>query len=52
MVLFNRLLSKPRIWFSRQQEICEKLEFTGGNEDFEQIFDKSSGTKAMVLKEV
>jgi len=38
--------------FYRQQEICEKLDFTEGNEDFEQNFDEPSGGKEKVLTEV
>jgi len=47
----NRLLSKPRIWFSSQEKIFEKPEFILVNKDFEQIFEEPSGAKAMVLKE-
>jgi len=49
---YIRLLTKPRIWFSRQEEICANPEFTGVNKDLEQIFDEPSGAKAMVLQAV
>jgi len=50
--LCNRLLSKPRIWFSRQEETCEQPEFfTGVNENLEQIFDEHRG-ETMVVQAV
>ncbi|OJW73668.1 MAG: hypothetical protein BGO68_05435 [Candidatus Amoebophilus sp. 36-38] len=52
-LLFNiRLFAKPRIGSSGQEGICEKLEFTLVNEDFEQITDEPRGLKATVSQEV
>ncbi len=50
--LISRLLLKPRIGFTGQEEICEKPEFTLVNEDFEQITDEPRGLKAKVSEEV
>jgi hypothetical protein len=50
-LMLYRLLSKPRIWFSKQEKICEQLGINLVNEGFEQIFDESSEAKVMVLKE-
>jgi len=52
MINYSRLLSKSRRLFSRQEASYEQPGFTGVNEDFEQIFDKTSEAKAMVLKAV
>jgi len=43
-----RVILKPRILSSGQEGICEKLEFTLVNEDFEQITDEPRGPKAKV----
>ncbi len=48
----DRVLSKPRILFSRQEGICEKPEFTAVNEDFKQITDEPRGLKATVSKKL
>ncbi|OJW71477.1 MAG: hypothetical protein BGO68_03740 [Candidatus Amoebophilus sp. 36-38] len=48
----NRLLAESRIYFSEQEEICEKPEFTGVNEDFEQITDELRGLKTKIMQEV
>jgi len=52
MRLYNRLLSKLRTWFVRQEEIFKQLEFTEGNEHFEQIFYEASGAQMKGLTEV
>jgi len=36
----KRLLSKIRIWDSRQKAICEQPKFTRSHENFEQIFSE------------
>ena len=51
-VTINRLLAESRIYFSEQEEICEKPEFTGVNEDFEQITDELRGLKTKIMQEV
>lgn len=44
------MLSKKRIWYTKQEKICEQPAFTRVNEIFEQVFGESSRAKEKVLK--